>query len=207
MAPLIADILKDYEYRPENCQRIAFREVEQSVEIVAPDPNWPEIFNSVKARIVAALGDKAIAVHHTGSTSIPGLPAKNVIDIDLVVPDSTDEAAYVSQLEAAGFQFLIREPTWHEHRFFAAKSLPVTNLHVWSPDSPEVIRHQIFRERLLRSSEDKEKYREVKELAARQTREDGGIMVDYNLRKEDVIRQILRRAFVDLGYLDQIPKA
>lgn len=202
MAPSVAEILKDSQFQPELTDRIAFRKKEQTVEIVAPRREWPEIFEGIKARIVDALGDKAVAVHHAGSTSIPGLPAKDVIDIDLVVPDNTDEAAYVDRLKSAGFSFLMREPHWHGHRFFCTETSPITNLHVWSPDCPEVLRHQIFREHLLRCPEDKEKYRAAKELAAMQTREAGGMMVDYNSRKEETIRQILRRAFKDLGYLD-----
>lgn len=103
------------------------------------------------------------------------MPAKPIIDIDVVVADPTDEAAYVSALvgkgwettgtgkgtgerkgeqqkqkEGAGLQFMLREPGWHEHRFFVYdESEPVANVHVFGPGCPEVVRHQIFREWLL----------------------------------------------------------
>ncbi|KAM0719500.1 hypothetical protein Q7P37_003629 [Cladosporium fusiforme] len=202
MSPSIADILEDFQHKPEGIERIAFRDTEQSVEIVPPNPHWGETFNEIKARILSALGDTAVEVHHYGSTSIPDLPAKDVIDIDLVVPDTTDEATYVAKLESAGFRLLLREPSWHEHRFFASTVPPTTNLHVWGPDCAEVLRHRVFRERLLRHPEDKARYCEVKELASQQTKDDGGSLLDYNLRKQYVIREILRKAFVELGYLD-----
>lgn len=201
MGPPIAEIIKDTEYRPELVQRITYRESQPCLEVVAYDSAWPGIFLEVKERILAALGETAVAVHHTGSTSIPGLPAKNIIDIDLVVRDSTDEAAYVQKLESAGFKFLLKEPHWHEHRFFYTYKPYAVNLHVWSPDSPEVVRHQIFRQRLLSNSEDMALYLKAKELAASQIREHGGDMADYNLLKEKTIRQILRNAFKDLGYI------
>lgn len=200
MAPSIEEILKDSEYQPELVQRIAFRESEAPVVVVAPNAEWAEVFSSLKARIVAALGDTAVDVHHTGSTSVPDLPAKDTIDIDLVVKDSTDESAYVEPLEKAGFKFLLREPHWHQHRFFYAYKPHAVNLHVWSPESPEVLRHQIFRNRLLSCPEDKALYLKAKEAAALQIKSGGGDMQDYNYRKEATIRQILANAFKELGY-------
>lgn len=201
MAPTVAEILEDYVHKPELLERIAYREGEFPLEVVAPNPGWAEVFNTLKERIIAALGETAVAVHHTGSTSVPDLPAKDIIDIDLVVKDSADEPAYVDGLQQAGFKFLLREAHWHQHRFFYAYDPVAVNLHVWSPDSPEVARHQIFRDHLLRSPEDKALYRQAKELAASETRNGGGSMQDYNEHKEATIRQILRNAFKELGYI------
>ena len=91
----------------------------------------------------SALGDRVLTLEHVGSTSVPDLPAKPVIDIDLTVADSSDEAAYVPALEEAGFALRIREPRWHEHRCLVSFA-PAANLHVWSPGSPEAIRHHMF---------------------------------------------------------------
>ncbi|VUC33250.1 unnamed protein product [Clonostachys rosea] len=203
MAPSIEDILGDYKFDESRLERISFRKAKPPLEIVPPNPAWPQNFETFKARIVSALGDKAIEVHHTGSTSIPGLPAKDIIDIDLVVPDNTDEPAFVPALEAVGFQFLTREPHWFGHRFFCGYEPLVANLHVWSPGCPEVERHRIFREWLLEHPEDKELYVKIKEESSKVTREKGGLTMDYNLLKENTIREILRRAFKALGYLDE----
>ena len=202
MAPSLAEILKDFEYNEELVERISVRKNKQPVEIVPPNPAWPERFASLKKRIVSTLDDQAVAVNHVGSTSVADLPAKDVIDIDLVVADITNEDSYVAKLESQGFYFLLREPHWHQHRFFYAEEPYFVNLHVWGLDCPEVERHRIFRDWLRRSPEDKAAYRDVKESAAQQTREAGGDTQDYNERKESVIRGILRNAFRDLGYLD-----
>lgn len=201
MAPSVEAIVKDYNFKPELVERISLRKRKETLEIVPPDPSWPQVFEQFNSRIVAALGDTALVVHHAGSTSVPGLPAKNVIDIDLVVADITDEAAFVPALEEAGFHFLLREPHWHEHRFFCAYEPQPANLHVWGPDTPEVERHRIFREWLLQNDDDRALYAEIKKEAARQTTETGGVMMDYNFRKDGVIRQILQRAFKELGYV------
>ena len=91
-----------------------------------------------------------LELHHVGSTSVPGLPAKPVIDVDLVVADSADEAAYIPDLVAAGFVHTIREPWWHEHRLVKYDD-PVAYVHIFGPDCPEVVRHRMFHDWLRRA--------------------------------------------------------
>jgi GrpB-like predicted nucleotidyltransferase (UPF0157 family) len=110
-----------------------------SVVLADPDPGWPAQFEREAERIGAALGDRVLQVEHVGSTSIPGLVAKPIVDIALVVPDSADERAYVPALEAAGYVLRIRSPQWEEHRMLKG-SEPEVNLHVFSPGSAEVDR-------------------------------------------------------------------
>lgn len=206
MAPSIEALLEDYEFKLELLQRVSLRKFKPKVEIVPPNPSWPATFQLFRDRITTALGPQGtgfLSIHHTGSTSIPGMPAKDVIDIDLVVPDNTDEAAFVGPLEVAGFQFLTREPHWHEHRFFCAYEPQLANLHVWGPECPEVERHRIFRDWIVEHEDDREVYAKIKEEAARQTRELGQVTMDYNRRKEEVIRLILRKAFKKLGYIKE----
>jgi GrpB-like predicted nucleotidyltransferase (UPF0157 family) len=202
MAPQISEIIKDSQFDPALVDRIAFREVQPTLEVLPYNPEWPQQFATLKEQIIAALGnDIVVAVNHVGSTSVPGLPAKDIIDIDLVVRDVTKESEYVQPLEAAGFKFLLREPHWHQHRFFYTYKPHSVNLHVWGPDCPEVIRHQIFRQRLLDCPEDMASYLKAKQMAAERIGEVGGNMQDYNDLKEDTIRKILRNAFKDLGYI------
>ena len=103
----------------------------QRIEIREYDPLWPALFEREEARIRAALGDRVLVLEHAGSTSVPGLPAKPLIDIVLEVPDSSDEASYVPDLEAAGYPLRIREPEWFEHRMFKGPDTNV-NLHTFS---------------------------------------------------------------------------
>src|SRR5438445_3523593 len=101
------------------------------ITLVEYDPAWPKIFVREATRIKAALGERAIVVEHVGSTSVPGLIAKPIIDILLVVADSADEPSYVPALEAAGYVLRIREPDWHQHRLFKGPDTNI-NLHVFT---------------------------------------------------------------------------
>ena len=170
------------------------------LEIVEPSPAWAPTFAALAQQIRDALGDRALAVEHVGSTSVRGLPAKDVLDIDLVVADPGDEAAYVGPLEGAegGFVFYFRDlsPGSHQHRFFGRDGPPVwVNLHVYGPDCPEVARHCIFRDWLRANEHDRDLYARTKREAMEACRCAGETMREYNARKESVIRQILDRAF------------
>src|SRR5262245_13103756 len=88
----------------------------REIRIFDYDTDWPKKFET-NARIIAdALGGSALRIEHMGSTSVPGLAAKPIIDILVVVPDSADESAYLPQLEAAGYVLRVREPDWYEIR-------------------------------------------------------------------------------------------
>src|SRR5215207_6416194 len=82
--------------------------------IVDYDARWPKLFEREAGRIRAVLGDRVLRLEHTGSTSVPGLAAKPIIDMLLVVTDSADEAEYVPALNATTYALRIREPDWHE---------------------------------------------------------------------------------------------
>jgi GrpB-like predicted nucleotidyltransferase (UPF0157 family) len=131
-----------------------------------------------------------VRLEHVGSTAVPGLAAKPVIDILLVVADSGDEPAYVPDLEAAGYVLVIREPEWQQHRMFKG---PDTNiqLHVHSPGSTEIERYLIFRDRLRSDPADRERYQRVKrELAQRDWR----YGQQYADAKTEVVEAIIARA-------------
>lgn len=168
------------------------------VKIVSYDRSWPEDYEQLAAMVRAALGPQVLALDHVGSTSVPGLLAKPVIDIDLTVADGTDEVSYVPALERQGFELVIREPWWYGHRLLRHLD-PRCNLHVWCPDCPEPARHLIFRDWLREHEEDRELYVRAKKAAAHRTRISRGDVIDYNDRKRDVIREIYGRAFAALG--------
>jgi GrpB-like predicted nucleotidyltransferase (UPF0157 family) len=117
------------------------------ITLVDPDPRWPALFAREAARIRSVLQDRALEVEHVGSTSVPGLMAKPIIDILLVVPDSADERCYLPQLQSAGYVLRIREPEWFEHRLFKGPDTAI-NLHVFSSGAAEVQRMLRFRDRL-----------------------------------------------------------
>ncbi|GHH41432.1 GrpB family protein [Lentzea cavernae] len=154
------------------------------------DPQWPRWYAVEEAKIRAALGDVVVRLEHVGSTSVPGLAAKPLIDILLVVPDSSDEDAYVPALVAAGYFFRLRERGWHEHRLFKGTE-PDVNLHVFSPRSEELDRMLAFRDRLRSHPADREEYERTKrELAARTWER----VQDYADAKTRVVERIILRA-------------
>lgn len=160
------------------------------VTLVDYDPQWPRLYEREERRIRAALGDKVIRIEHTGSTSVPGLAAKPIIDIVLVVPDSADESAYVPQLEAAGYVLRIREPDWHEHRLFKGPDTNV-NVHTFSPGCPEIERMVGFRDWLSTHDGDRNLYERAKrELASR----DWQYVQHYADAKTEVVEAIIARA-------------
>lgn len=168
--------------------------------LVEDDGRRPAQFAEVAARVRAALGDLALELHHVGSTAVPGLPAKPVVDVDLVVADPADEAAYVPALVAAGFHQVVREAWWHEHRLLKLRT-PFTHLHVFGPRCPEVVRHTMFRDWLLRHDDDRELYVAAKRDASAATQRAGGTGMDYNRVKEPVVRAIYDRMFRAHGLL------
>src|SRR4051794_23311149 len=144
------------------------REPLDSTIYLAPyDPEWPRMFESEASRIRAVLGERALLVEHVGSTSVPGLSAKPKIDIDLAVADSADEAAYVPDMEAAGFVLRIRETDWHEHRLFKGPEADI-NLHTFTIGCLEIERMTRFRDHLRTDTADRQLYENAKrELASR----------------------------------------
>ncbi len=160
------------------------------VQLVEYDPLWPEQFAREARRITSALGRRALQIEHIGSTSVPGLVAKPIIDILLVVADSSDEATFVPALEAAGYVIRIREPDWHQHRLFKGPDTNV-NIHVFSTGSVEIERNLAFRDRLRANVADRELYARTKrELAAK----DWKFVQNYADAKSEVVEAILARA-------------
>ena len=168
----------------------------ETVAIVDYKPEWPRRYENAAAEIRASLGSVVLDVEHVGSTAVEGLAAKDVIDIDLTVADPRDESGYVPQLSRIGYTLLAREPSWHEHRLLRLDA-PRVNLHVFGPDSPELIRHRMFRDWLRDHPEDRARYEEAKRSAI----PGGGHVMDYNARKEETVREIYDRLFRAAGML------
>lgn len=160
------------------------------ITVAEYDPRWAEVFAREAGRIRAALGERALQIEHAGSTAVPGLAAKPVIDIVLAVADSRDESGYAPALEAAGYRLIIREPEWHEHRMFKG-SQPETNLHVFSRGCAEVGRMLIFRDWLRADVADRDLYARTKcELSQRRWER----VQDYADAKTAIVDEIMSRA-------------
>jgi GrpB-like predicted nucleotidyltransferase (UPF0157 family) len=140
------------------------------------------------AKIIAgALGSAARRIEHIGSTSVPGLAAKPIIDILVVVKDSAEESVYLRQMEAAGYVLRVREPDWYEHRMFRTSDKDV-HVHIYSDGCPEITRTLTFRDRLRRNSDDRTRYEQTKRQLATQ---DWSDMNAYAQAKTVVIEDVI----------------
>jgi GrpB-like predicted nucleotidyltransferase (UPF0157 family) len=182
------DLVSDEELRKVRVGRLTPHNA--PITLVEYDAAWPGLFARESARIRALLAGRALYVGHVGSTSVPGLTAKPIIDMLLVVPDSADEPSYLPVLEAAGYVLRIREPGWFEHRLFTGPDTDV-NLHVFSRGASEIDRMRRFRDRLRASPDDRDYYARTKrELARRSWRH----VQHYAAAKTTVVAEIMDRA-------------
>jgi len=161
-----------------------------TIHIADCDPDWPQQFERAAQKIRTALGERALRIEHVGSTAVPDLPAKPIIDIVLLVADSANEPDYALALEKTGYTLRIREPEWYEHRMFKGSQNGV-NLHVFSNGCPEVDRMLLFRDWLRTNAADRELYAAIKRALAQQ---DWKCTQDYADAKTSVVKEILSRA-------------
>jgi len=156
------------------------------------DPGWPAMFRWAARKIRSALSSQALLVEHVGSTSVPGLAAKPIIDMLLGVADPTDEESYVPLLEREGFELRVREPSWYEHRLLEMRSTDIGwHLHVFSSECEEIDRMLAFREWLREHEDDRRRYEEAKRTLAAHTWKH---VQHYADAKAGIVREILGRA-------------
>ena len=163
------------------------------IHLAPYDPTWPVRYAAEDTKIRTALGERALVLEHVGSTSIPGIPAKPIIDILLAVADSSDEDAYVPDLTAQGYRLHLREPDWEQHRVMKGVN-PDVNLHVFTVGSGEVVRMLAFRDRCRSHPEELRPYLETKrDLASRTWRH----VQHYANAKAEVVESIIARALAE----------
>jgi GrpB-like predicted nucleotidyltransferase (UPF0157 family) len=166
------------------------RPLDRAIELTEYNPGWPSAFEREAGRIRTALADRALRVEHVGSTSVPGLAAKPIIDILLVVRSSADEDTYLPALEAAGYVLRIREPQLDEHRMFNRPDADI-NLHVLSEGCAEIERMLMFRDWLRKNRGDRELYERTKRSLAERNWK---YVQEYADAKTSVVEEILARA-------------
>jgi len=160
------------------------------VQLVDYDAEWPALFIREENRLRATLGDRVLTLEHVGSTSVPRLAAKPIIDMILAVADSADEQDYVPAMESAGYVLHIREPEWHQHRLFKGPGTSI-NLHVYSFGCPEIDKMVMFRDWLRSNDADRELYERTKRELAKQTWK---YVQNYADAKTSVVEEIVARA-------------
>jgi GrpB-like predicted nucleotidyltransferase (UPF0157 family) len=157
----------------------------REIVIAEYDEAWPQRFVEERERIRASLGRAALRIEHFGSTAVPGLAAKPIIDVLVTVQDPEDEG-FSTPLEKVGYELRVREPG---HRMFRTPARDV-HVHVWRDGDPEVGRHLAFRDQLRRSAEDRVAYERLKrDLAGREWND----MNEYADAKDDLVAAILAK--------------
>lgn len=134
------------------------------VEVIPYDPSWPQVFASEALAIKGALGDNCCAVHHVGSTAVPGLAAKPIIDIIPVVRDIMQVDAATAHMQHLGYEAL-GENGMLFRRFFKKSGF---NVHVYEQNSGEIDRCILFRDWMREHKEDQEAYSELKHSLAKE---------------------------------------
>ena len=183
-------------YTPLTEEQIRAAQVGELVPLVAPvqivdyDHEWPRLYGREAEGVQSTLGDRVLLIEHVGSTSVPELAAKPLIDMLLVVANSADESAYVPALETAGYVLRIREPDWYEHRMFKGPNTDI-NLHVFSSGCREIDRMLLFRDWLRSNESDRRLYEHTKRELARNNWK---YMQNYADAKTAVVEEILARA-------------
>ncbi len=157
------------------------------VELVEYDPSWPRRFEVVRAELAGSLGERAIAIEHIGSTAVPGLVAKPIVDVLVAVPRVEPEDSYAPAIVALGYELRVREPG---HRMFRPAAGDV-HIHVWAAGTQEAADYLLLRDRLRASPADREAYAARKrELAGR----DWPDLNYYAHAKGPLIAEIIARA-------------
>jgi GrpB-like predicted nucleotidyltransferase (UPF0157 family) len=158
------------------------------VTLAEHDPRWADRFAARAAELRRVLGARARLVEHIGSTSVPGLAAKPIVDIVVGIDDPDDEQAYLPDLEAIGYDLRVRD---RQHRCLRIgdPDEPV-NLHCYPPGHAETRKYLVFRDRLRASAEDRARYEAVKRGLAQREWPDINY---YAAAKGPVIREILAR--------------
>lgn len=151
------------------------------------DPAWLAAYAAHHRRISGALGEHAAAVEHVGSTSVPGLAAKPIIDVLVTVADITAEEHYLDRLLAAGCELRVREPG---PRMVRTPQREV-HVHVLEADDPAAADYLLFRDRLRSDTRDRDLYGLTKRDLLQQ---DWSDMNAYAAAKTDVIEDIKSRA-------------
>jgi GrpB-like predicted nucleotidyltransferase (UPF0157 family) len=161
------------------------------VIVLEYNPHWPELFQSLRKRIADALGEMAAAIEHVGSTAVPGLAAKPIIDIDVLLVSETMLAAAIDRLARLGYIHRGNLGIPEREAFFAPANDPPHHLYVCPPCSAEFRSHMAFRDYLRAHPKDAKVYGDLKIALAERFREDRSA---YITAKGEFVAELTSRA-------------
>lgn len=170
----------------------------ESVRVVPYSPEWPRLFEQERRLLESAFGGRALSFEHVGSTSVPGLAAKPIIDVMAAVRDLGDVGPCVGPLAAAGYTYKGENGLPGRHYFTKGAPLRTYHLHVVTPDSAHWREHLLFRDYLRAHPEAAGEYARLKtELARRFARDRGA----YTEAKAPFIRRVIAEARAEAARL------
>ena len=175
----------------------------KTIVVVAYDPGWPEIFERLRSQIWSAVGEIATTVEHVGSTSVPGLAAKPIIDISVVVPTEADVPASIQRLAVLGYVHQGNLGVEGREAFAAPRALPSHHLYLCPSDSLALANHLAVRNYLRAHPDVAREYGTLKKRLAGQFPHD---IDGYTDGKTDTILRILQMAGLSADERDQIER-
>lgn len=163
----------------------------EPITVVDYDPHWPALFETLRAEVAGALGDLALAIEHVGSTAVPGLASKPIIDIGVLLRSAADLDLAIERLAAVGYKHRGDLGVPGREAFAVPTGAPRHHLYVCPPDSTEYLRHVAFRDYLRSHGEAAKAYGELKRSLAMRFRDDREA---YNVAKREFVESVLRAA-------------
>jgi GrpB-like predicted nucleotidyltransferase (UPF0157 family) len=170
----------------------------EPIAVVDYDPHWPALFETLRAEVAGALGNLALAIEHVGSTAVPGLAAKPIIDMDVLLRSASDLSVCMERLAALGYEHRGDLGIPEREAFAAPPGRPTHHLYVCPPESREFRRHVALRNYLRTHPSDARSYGELKRSLAIRYRDERSAYADG---KREFIESLLRTAAPGLLFL------
>lgn len=181
------------ETAPAQRPKMNMEELPVTIIVVPYDPAWPEMYRQEAERLLPIFGDQLLDMYHVGSTAVPGLEAKPIIDIMITVPDISKVDELNEAMIGLGYapkgEFGIAG-----RRFFSKRNAEgdrTHHVHVYEPDNPEVERHLDFRDYLIAHPETAAQYVQLKQGLAERFRHE---RANYTNGKSDFIQAVELKA-------------
>lgn len=160
------------------------------VVVVAYDPSWVQLFEQLRDFVLPALSDLEVRIEHVGSTSVPGLAAKPIVDIDVVVSKQADVHTAIQRLATLGYVHEGDLGATGREAFIPPDGIPWHHLYVCTVENDEYKRHILFRDYLRSHPEDAKLYGDLKMELALRFHDD---RLAYSNAKSDFIKGILNK--------------
>ena len=161
------------------------------IQIVPYDPHWPIEFARLRDHLLEAIGDLALTVEHVGSTAVPGLPAKPILDIDVVLGSAEHVPEAIARLWEIGYKHLGDLGIAGREAFTSPSNAPVHHLYVVVQGGEPWLNHIQFRDYLREHAEAVEAYASLKRSLAKKFRND---REEYTEAKTEFVHETLRKA-------------